>query len=128
MRLCIFRLTETSPVVNANALTDTDPFSVGSPLEDVEARIGDNDELLVKGSGVMLGYWGDPMKDGYTPATSITSRIKGIIVMADGEKIVEKVWTRDYPRSTLRASDGDGTRSGLPECERRARPRTLVEA
>ncbi|MGH8611515.1 MAG: AMP-dependent synthetase/ligase, partial [Gammaproteobacteria bacterium] len=106
-----YGLTETSPVVSANALTDNDPFSVGSPLEDVEARIGDNDELLVKSPGVMLGYWGDAKltamaidSEGWLHTGDqarigddhmyITGRIKEIIVMANGEKIAPESMER----------------------------------
>jgi len=106
-----YGLTETSPVVSANALTDNDPFSVGSPLEDVEARIGDNDELLVKSPGVMLGYWGDPKltamafdSEGWLHTGDqarindhhiyITGRIKEIIVMANGEKVAPESMER----------------------------------
>jgi long-chain acyl-CoA synthetase len=106
-----YGLTEASPVVSANALTDNDPFSVGSPLEDVEVRIGDNDELLVKSPGVMLGYWGDAKltamaidSEGWLHTGDqarienhhiyITGRIKEIIVMANGEKIAPESMER----------------------------------
>ncbi|MGH8583447.1 MAG: AMP-dependent synthetase/ligase [Gammaproteobacteria bacterium] len=99
-----YGLTEASPVVSANALDDNDPLSVGSPLEDVEVRIGDNDELLVKSPGVMSGYWGAlPLTatvidgEGWLHTGDqarivnrhiyITGRIKDIIVMANGEKV-----------------------------------------
>ena len=106
-----YGLTEAGPVVSANALTDNDPFSVGSPLEDVEVRIGDNDELLVKSPGVMLGYWGDAKltamaidSEGWLHTGDqarigdhhiyITGRIKEIIVMANGEKIAPESMER----------------------------------
>ncbi len=106
-----YGLTEASPVVSANALTDNDPFSVGTPLEDVEVRIGDDDELLVKSPGVMLGYWGDPKLTAMTIDSEgwlhtgdqarindrhiyITGRIKEIIVMANGEKVAPESMER----------------------------------
>ncbi len=106
-----YGLTEASPVVSANALTDNDPLSVGSLLEDVEARIGDNDELLVKSPGVMSGYWGDPKLTALTIDSEgwlrtgdqariddhhiyITGRIKEIIVMANGEKVAPESMER----------------------------------
>ncbi len=52
-----YGLTETSPVISVNLPLDNDPASVGVPLNGVEVRIGENDELLVKTPGRMLGYW-----------------------------------------------------------------------
>ncbi|MGH8524436.1 MAG: AMP-dependent synthetase/ligase, partial [Gammaproteobacteria bacterium] len=106
-----YGLTEASPVVSANALSDNDPLSVGSPLEDVAVHIGDNDELLVKSPGVMLGYWRDPKLtalaidgEGWLHTGDqariedrhifITGRIKEIIVMANGEKVAPESMER----------------------------------
>ena len=55
-----YGMTEASPVVSANRLEHNDPESVGEAIPGVEVRIGDNDELLVKGPNVMLGYWRRP--------------------------------------------------------------------
>jgi long-chain acyl-CoA synthetase len=52
-----YGLTETSPVISVNVPDDNEPGSVGVPLNGVEVRIGDNQELLVKTPGMMLGYW-----------------------------------------------------------------------
>jgi long-chain acyl-CoA synthetase len=99
-----YGLTEASPVVSVNRPDRNMPSSIGPPLPGVEVRIGDDDELLVKGENVMLGYWKDPQEtrrvidaggwlhtgdkaridDGYI---YITGRIKDIIVLANGEKV-----------------------------------------
>ena len=99
-----YGLTETSPVISVNTLEDNVPASVGVPIRGTQVRIGDNDELLVKGPGVMLGYWNnhkattetiDPdgwlhtgdqarIEDGHI---FITGRIKDILVLSNGEKI-----------------------------------------
>ena len=100
-----YGLTETSPMVTGNTLQHNQPRSVGIPFDDIELRIDDeNNELLVRGPNVMLGYlkndqataetideegWfhtGDQAKieDGYV---YITGRLKDIIVMSNGEKI-----------------------------------------
>ena len=99
-----YGLTETSPVISVNTIEKNDPDSVGCLLEDVEAKIGDQDELLVRSPGVMLGYWanekatsemidsegwlhtGDKARidNGYV---YITGRLKEIIVLANGEKV-----------------------------------------
>jgi len=99
-----YGLTETSPVVSVNPLERNDPSSVGCLLQDVEARIGDNDELLVRGPGLMQGYWANEKatagvidREGWLHTGDkariangqlyITGRLKEIIVLANGEKV-----------------------------------------
>jgi len=99
-----YGLTETSPILSVNTLESNDPASVGIPLNDVEARIGDNDELLVKSPGVMKGYWNNETATSEVIDSAgwfhtgdkariegdhiyITGRIKEILVLANGEKL-----------------------------------------
>ena len=100
-----YGLTETAPIVTANTLPDNLPDSVGVPLPGVEVRLGTNNELLVRGPNVMLGYWNDPEKtrqtvdaDGWLHTgdiariddaghVHIAGRLKEIIVMSTGEKV-----------------------------------------
>jgi len=99
-----YGLTETSPVISVNPLEDNIPASVGVTIRGTEVKIGEQDELLVRGPGVMLGYWnnhkattemidpdgwlhtGDQAKieDGHI---FITGRLKDIMVLSNGEKI-----------------------------------------
>ncbi|MBB4262463.1 MULTISPECIES: long-chain fatty acid--CoA ligase [unclassified Bradyrhizobium] len=99
-----YGMTETSPVVSVNTIDDNDPHSVGHVLDGVEVRLGENDELLVRGPSVMLGYWHKPDEtrrvkdaDGWLHTgdqariengrITITGRIKDILVTSTGEKI-----------------------------------------
>lgn len=97
-----YGLTESSPIIAVNTLEDNLPLSVGPPLPGIEARIGDNSELLVRGPNVMLGYWrlsetivdddgwlhtGDQAVIDTEGRIFITGRIKEIIVLSSGEKV-----------------------------------------
>ena len=52
-----YGMTETSPVVAVNRPEDNIPASIGQKLSNLEVEIGNNDELLVRGDSVMMGYW-----------------------------------------------------------------------
>lgn len=100
-----YGLTEASPVVSANLLEDNEPASVGFPLPGVEVRLGEHDEILVRGPNVMQGYWQNPSAtaavidpEGWLHTNDrgridrkgrlyITGRLNEIIVMSNGEKV-----------------------------------------
>jgi long-chain acyl-CoA synthetase len=52
--------TEAGPVISCNVPWDNERRSVGRPLPGVEARLGPDGELLVRGPLVMDGYWNNP--------------------------------------------------------------------
>jgi len=52
-----YGLTEAAPVVSANRLEDNLPASIGKVLPGIEVSTGAKDELLVRSTGTMLGYW-----------------------------------------------------------------------
>ncbi len=99
-----YGLTEAAPVVSVNLPNDNAPGSVGLPLPNVEVRVGDHSELLVRGPNVMLGYWNDHnatyaalSADGWLRTGDqarleqghvfLTGRLKEIIVLSNGEKV-----------------------------------------
>lgn len=99
-----YGMTETSPVVSANALDDNWPTTVGRALDGVEVRIGENSELQVRSASVMKGYWNRPedtrnimTQDGWLRTGDqavmeqgrirISGRLKEIMVTSTGEKI-----------------------------------------
>jgi long-chain acyl-CoA synthetase len=100
-----YGLTESSPIISANSLEDNMPASVGTPIRDVEVRVGENDALHARGPNIMMGYWNNPeataamfTADGWlnTGDTArideaghifITGRLKEIIVLSNGEKV-----------------------------------------
>ncbi len=52
-----FGQTEAAPLISVNRAGSLKVDSVGPPLKDVEVRIADDGEILVRGPMVMLGYW-----------------------------------------------------------------------
>ena len=100
-----YGLTESAPVISISETNGNHPATVGLPLPGIEAKLGDNDELLVRGSQLMLGYWKRPeatketfTEDGFLRTGDqadlsdggrirIKGRIKEIIVTSTGEKI-----------------------------------------
>ncbi|MCC2681242.1 MAG: AMP-dependent synthetase and ligase [Nitrosospira multiformis] len=99
-----YGLTEASPVLTANRMQDIVPESTGSALAGVELRIGEQDELLARSPGVMLGYWNRPEEtraaidaEGWLHTGDqarisdnhvfISGRIKEILVTSSGEKV-----------------------------------------
>jgi long-chain acyl-CoA synthetase len=99
-----YGLTEFSPVVSTNIPASNLPASVGKPLPGISCRLGTANELLVKGPGLMLGYWQQPERtreaidaEGWLHTGDqavmeegrihLRGRIKEIIVTSTGEKV-----------------------------------------
>ena len=55
-----YGLTEAAPVVTATTLDDSLPGSVGLPLDGLDIKLGEHNELLVRSPSTMKGYWQDP--------------------------------------------------------------------
>lgn len=99
-----YGLTETSPVVAASTPAWHRAGAVGRPLRNVEVRIADDGEVLVRGPNIMLGYWrdeaatADVIRDGWFRTgdlgaldadgfLSIRGRKKELIVLSTGKKV-----------------------------------------
>ncbi len=54
-----YGLTENSPVVAVNGFEDNEIGTIGRVLPNLEVKIAEDGEILVKGPSVMKGYWND---------------------------------------------------------------------
>lgn len=96
--------TESAPVISCNPPSHNRIETVGQIMADVECKIADDGEIIVRGELVMQGYWNNPeataeaIKDGWLHTGDIgefdddghlriTDRKKDIIVNSGGDNI-----------------------------------------
>jgi long-chain acyl-CoA synthetase len=100
-------LTETTAPATVNTLALNKIGTVGRPLPGTAIRLGPDDELQVKGVGVLIGYFNNPtgaqaLEDGWFSTgdlgsidddgfVSITGRKKEILITAGGKNVVPAV-------------------------------------
>ncbi len=96
--------TEASPVISNHTLRERRPDSVGRPLPNVEVRISEDGEILVRGDNISPGYWNAPeqtaaaFQDGWYLTGDlgyfddegflhIRGRVKDMIVLPSGQNV-----------------------------------------
>lgn len=113
-----YGLTETSPVISVNCLTNGVKFgTVGTTIENVEIKIAEDGEILAKGPNVMMGYYNQPEKtkevledDGWFHTgdigeivdgkfLKITDRKKEIFKTSGGKYIIPQVMENKFKES-----------------------------
>lgn len=100
-----YGLTEAAPVVAVNRPGQIKLACVGPALPGIELKLGDQDEILLYGENVMLGYWerpeataaalddagwlhtGDAGKLDEDGRLSITDRLKDLLVLTSGKNV-----------------------------------------
>ncbi|MGD8440439.1 MAG: long-chain fatty acid--CoA ligase [Holophagae bacterium] len=114
-----YGLTETSPIVTANGLdpAETRLGTIGKPLENLEIKLDQDGELLVRGPSVMSGYWNKPeqtaeafTEDGFLRTGDIAEidddgfvliidRKKDLIVTAGGKNVAPQPIESDLKKN-----------------------------
>ena len=99
-----YGMTESAPVISCNPPHPNKMHTVGPPMKDVDVRIADDGEIIVRGELVMQGYWNnaeataETIKDGWLHTgdigkidedgyIQITDRKKDIIVNSGGDNV-----------------------------------------
>jgi long-chain acyl-CoA synthetase len=97
-----YGLTEASPIVSSNNIYDNKIGTVGLPLESTEVKLGDENELLVKGPNVMKGYYKNEQ------ATKATMTDDGWLKTGDVAEIDDEGYIKivDRKKDLMKTSGG----------------------
>ena len=102
--LQVYGLTETTAICTMDDPKSPEPGRVGSAIPGVEMKVGENEELLVRGANIFAGYWQKPeatakaMEGGWFHTGDqgdvnaagnwrITGRIKNLIILNSGHNV-----------------------------------------
>jgi long-chain acyl-CoA synthetase len=127
--LQVYGLTETTGICTMDDPNHVTPGRVGPAISGIEMRLGDNDEIVVRGTNVFPGYWNRPQQttevlregwfhtgdQGEMDASGnwrIVGRIKNLIVLGSGHKIapegIEEEIARHLPGAQQVVVVGNG--------------------
>jgi len=102
--LQVYGLTETTGICTMDDPVNPVPGRVGPAIPGIEMKVGENDEILVRGPNIFSGYWNRPqqtaevLRDGWfhtgdqgemdrSGTWRIVGRIKNLIVLGSGHKL-----------------------------------------
>jgi long-chain acyl-CoA synthetase len=102
--LQVYGLTETTAICTMDEPGHVEPGRVGPAISGIEMKLGENDEILVRGPNVVQGYWNRPhetakvLRDGWFHTGDqgevdaagnwrIVGRIKNLIILGSGHNI-----------------------------------------
>lgn len=102
--LQVYGLTETTAICTMDDPRDVTPGRVGPAIEGIEMRLGDNDEIVVRGPNIFAGYWKRPaetekaLRNGWfhtgdqgevdsSGNWKIVGRIKNLVILNSGHNI-----------------------------------------
>ncbi len=102
--LQVYGLTETTAICTMDDPQHVEPGRVGPAIAGIEMKLGENDEILVRGPNIFPGYWNRPdetakvLRDGWFHTGDqgevsaagnwrIVGRIKNLIILGSGHNI-----------------------------------------
>jgi long-chain acyl-CoA synthetase len=102
--LQVYGLTETTAICTMDDPGHVEPGRVGPAIAGIEMKLGENDEIIVRGPNIFLGYWNRPdetakaLRDGWFHTGDqgeineaanwrIVGRIKNLIILGSGHNI-----------------------------------------
>jgi len=102
--LQVYGLTETTAICTMDDPRHVDPGWVGPAIDGIEMKLGDSDEIVVRGPNIFSGYWNRPeetakvLRDGWFHTGDqgernaegnwrIIGRIKNLIILGSGHNI-----------------------------------------
>ncbi len=127
--LQVYGLTETTAICTMDDPGYVEPGRVGPAIRGVEMKLGENDEIVVRGPNVFPGYWNRPqesaeaLRDGWfhtgdrgevdaTGNWRIVGRIKNLIILGSGHNIapepIEEELLRNLPGALQVVLVGNG--------------------
>jgi len=127
--LQVYGLTETTGILTMDDPRNPVSGRVGPAIPGIEMKVGDNDEIVIRGPNVFPGYWNRPqqtaevLRDGWfhtgdqgeldaTGTWRIVGRIKNLIVLGSGHKIapeaIEDEIARQLPSAQQVVIVGNG--------------------
>jgi long-chain acyl-CoA synthetase len=127
--LQVYGLTETTAICTMDDPNRVEVGRVGPPIPGMEMRLGENDEIVVRGPNVFSGYWNSPEQtaealrggwfhtgdQGEVDAAGnwrIAGRIKNLIILGSGHKIspepIETAIAKNLPEAQQVVIVGNG--------------------
>ena len=127
--LQVYGLTETTGICTMDDPRNPVPGRVGPTIDGIEMKLGENDEIIIRGLNVFPGYWNRPqqtadvLRDGWfhtgdqgeldsTGTWRIVGRIKNLIILGSGHKLapetIEEEIARHLPNAQQVVIVGNG--------------------